>query len=123
MVAWDLNTGCRSRRLDRKVAIPGGTAWAIAAGSIRGSLTSPQFDTQFLRDLGRQAVSQADEGMLQQAALEGFEQAVPGWRTATWGVGTAPAQVAPSARRRFAWGALACLNWACRTWVAAVWFT
>ncbi len=39
---------------------------------IRGSLTSPQVDAQFLKDVGRQAVTQAAEGMIQQQLSRGL---------------------------------------------------
>ena len=39
---------------------------------IRGTLTSPQVDSQFLKDFGRQAVSQAAEGLLQQQLQRGL---------------------------------------------------
>ncbi len=39
---------------------------------VRGSLTSPQLDSQFLRDFGRQAVTQAAEGLIQQQLSKGL---------------------------------------------------
>ena len=39
---------------------------------IRGTLTSPQVDAQFLKDFSRQAVTQAAEGLLQQQLQRGF---------------------------------------------------
>lgn len=39
---------------------------------IRGTLTSPQLDAQFLRDFGRQAVTQAAEGLIQQQLSRGL---------------------------------------------------
>ncbi len=53
---------------------------------IRGSLTSPQLDMQFLRDFGRQAVTGAAENLLQQQLQKGLGKIFPGGMP---GVGTA----------------------------------
>jgi hypothetical protein len=45
---------------------------------IRGSLTAPQLDTQFLRDFGRQAVTGAAENLLQQQLQKGLGKIFPG---------------------------------------------
>ncbi len=45
---------------------------------IRGSFTSPQLDTQFIRDLGRQAVTGAAENLLQQQLQKGLGKIFPG---------------------------------------------
>lgn len=45
---------------------------------IRGSLTSPQLDMQFLRDFGRQAVTGAAENLLQQQLQKGLGKIFPG---------------------------------------------
>jgi hypothetical protein len=39
---------------------------------VRGTLTAPQLDAQFLKDFGRQAVTQAAEGLLQQQLSRGL---------------------------------------------------
>jgi hypothetical protein len=66
---------------------------------IRGTLTSPQVDAQFLKDFGRQAVTQAAEGLLQQQLQRGLGKLFgPGMTPGLLPLGgAAPAGAAPTA--------------------------
>lgn len=73
---------------------------------IRGSLTSPQLDTQFLRDFGRQAVTGAAENLLQQQLQKGLGKIFPGGMPGVGGAGTATGTAAGTATDAAAAGAV-----------------
>ena len=64
---------------------------------IRGTLTSPQLDMQFLRDFGRQAVTGAAENLLQQQLQKGLGKIFPGGVPGTAAPGAATPDAAAGA--------------------------
>lgn len=59
---------------------------------VRGTLTAPQLDAQFLKDFGRQAVTQAAEGLIQQQLTRGLGKL---FGTPPASAGTAPSVATP----------------------------